>query len=751
MSGMKHDVLRVKGLHVLRRLFAPMVALYVARARREKGARQKVKPPNSEVLKSLPLFAKWPTIALQKWTESGVMEIHAKGTTIAFQNEPRRSADVFWLLAGKLTQVPNKAELRRCATDFVHLPRNLPKTGPLILPSHFMEGNAKKSLPPLTPAQEQLADSLSFYNAGQLVDVERLILGGERLRALRCQSEVVVLRLSLAACLREIQTLPSAARSATVDAARLYVQRSMAQFSGAPPATSIMSVNPVLAALPMTVLKTICHQLKPFVFLKSEIICGNVFAAEWMYFLDSGLVRIEDSNGAHLRIVEQPFTVIGMHAFVQSCVPDYFDQRSHATAAVYCEMWGLPISVMLSTCNAASRLQCTLAATQLLRTQGVGRLPLTTALRAYACFSDLSEMAVVAIAGALHLRVYTPGETVVPVGRIPAFGILIVAGDVRLHRSVERDTKQLLPGQVLFFCESLVKVRACDAVVSQSSSIILQLTPGLLFEAMEVAELESDEVHVLLRSAQQYVDRTYGAHLNEINKAQYAAAERVKEYKRRQMESLHPNSTASPSAAVPEEVLQNKLFATLEVQLHALQPDEEAAAKFEYFRAGTTATRDDAATLFSSSPPPPPPSPRRSEYFSLDDRGNLITCKEPAQPSTHVVHHQRLPPPQQSVTTAGASQPSGGPDAWSPPLPGFASAPPAAAKTSTVPPRSTPAAPFVLRTSVHAAPPGTKSSMKTPSPRVASLRAAAARIKDEADGVDRKREKRYSFARNTAR
>ena len=165
---------------------------------------------------------------------------------------------------------------------------------------------------------------------------------------------------------------------------------------------------------------------------------------------------------------------------------------------------------------------------QQVRAQGFGRLPIATALRAYACFADLSEIAVAAIARVLRVRVYTPGETVAAAGRIPAFGLLVVAGDVRLRRSRERESQQLPPGQAHFFCESLVRMCVSESVVSQSSSIVLQGTPAVLLEAMEMAGVAADETALLLRSAQAYVDRFYGADSIEIIKAQYTAAERVR-------------------------------------------------------------------------------------------------------------------------------------------------------------------------------------------------------------------------------
>lgn len=711
---MKHDVARVKSLHVLQRLLAPLVTLHVSRLRRRKTANShKSHLPSLDVLKSLPLLMKWPSTALQSWTANGVVEAHARGTVVAFAGEPRRAADVFWLLSGTLAQIPSKAELRVCAGDLVHLSRSLPKTGPLVLPTHFMnEGGARKDLPPLTAAQERLADSLSFYHAGQLVDMERLILGGERRRALRCQSDVVVLRLSLAAFLCEIQTLPDAVRSATINAARQEVQHSMAQFSGPPSTPAIMAANPVLAALPPAVLKSICLQLEPCVFLQSETICENVFAAEWMYFLSSGQVRTADSSGANARLVATPDTVIGLNAFVQSCVPDHFDQKSRATAATYCEMWGLPLPAVLSACDGASRTQCAWAAVQQVRAQGFGRLPIATALRAYACFADLSEIAVAAIARVLRVRVYTPGETVAAAGRIPAFGLLVVAGDVRLRRSRERESQQLPPGQAHFFCESLVRMCVSESVVSQSSSIVLQGTPAVLLEAMEMAGVAADETALLLRSAQAYVDRFYGADSIEIIKAQYTAAERVREYKRRLMEATHAAQAVPLQTATTTAALQNELLASLEVQLHALHPDEDEVTKFEYFRVGKTATHDDGAATVVCSPLPFEAS-RRSAYFTLDEQGNLIT-HDATCPPTNAAHP---PEPSRAVSTLEQRVEI--------PPPSFVSPCP-------------PLRPPPLSTVRGKA----KTKQKSASLHAASLRSAVSRMKAEADGVDQRKDGR---------
>jgi CRP-like cAMP-binding protein len=747
---MKSDVLRVRSLHVLQRLLAPLVALRVHRAHQRKAAaKQQIHLPDPEVLKAQPLFSRWPTAALQSWTASGVVEAHAQGTAIAFAAEPRRAADVFWLLSGKLSQVPNKVELRRCAGELVHLPHNVPKSGPLILPSHFMEGNAKKSLPPPTPAQEHLADSLAFYHAGQLVDLERLLLGGERLRALRCQSDVVVVRLSLAACLHVMQMLPSVARVATIDAARLHMQRAMVHLSGAPSTPAIMAANPVLAALSPAVLKTIRLQLKPRIFLKGEVICDNVFAAEWVFFVSSGQVSIEDSNAVDSRVLSTPCATIGVDAAVQCHMPQYFDQKSRATAATYCEMWGLSVSTFLSVCDAASRLRCALAAAQLLRVRGTGRLPVVTALRSCACFANLSESAVVAVAQVLHLRVYTPGEVVIPAGRIPRFGLLVVSGDVRLHRSAECGTRQLPSGQAHYFCEALVKMGVVDAVISRSSSVVLQGTPSLLLEAMETPGLTSDEVPLLLRDAQAYVDRVYGAGSSEISKAQYAAAERVRAYKRRQVtavakgEQAHVSAAALASpAASSAEVLQNELLTCLEVQLQALHPGDDDVARFEYFRAGTQATAVGGSD-YQPAPLTPPQPPRRSQYFSLDEQGNLITCDEPTGSTDTVIKEPPPPPPKPKLSDL---TPTGTQKVLSPTPP-----PPAVAKVkrSSAPTRNAPAA--ALRTPVRPPPPRKKSLPKDLSPRIASLRVAAARLKDEADGVDQLRKHHRQLAHHTPR
>lgn len=786
---MKDDVARVRNLHVLQRLLAPLVALRVSRARRRKAAQQRrYHLPQPDVLKALPLFARWPTTALLSWTSRGKLEIHEKGTTIAFAGEPRRAADVFWLISGKLVQVPTKAELRLCASDLVHLPRNLPKTGPLILPSHFMEGSAKKSLPPLTAAQEHLADSLSFYHAGQLVDVERLLLGGERGRALRCQSDVVVLRLSLAACLRDLQTLPSAARTATIDAARAHVQRAMAQFCGPPSTPCIMAANPVLAALPPAVLKTICTQLKPFVFLKAETMCEDVFAAEWMYLLVSGHLRFEDANGGFSHLLKSPHTAVGINSFVQCQMPDHFDQKLRVVAATYCEAWGLPVAAVLSACDAAARLQCARAATHQLRARGLGRLPVVNALRACACFAELSESAVVAIARALHLRVYTAGDVITPAGRIPGFGVLVLAGDVRLRRSVERDAPRLPAGQAKYFCEALVKMCVADAVVAHGSAVVLHGSPGLLLEALEVAGVAAEETPVLLRTAQGYVDRLYGSGSSEISRAQYAAAERVRAFKRQEEAADTAARRASPDAihaSAFTDVLQNELLASLEVQLHALHPNDDEAATFAYFRAGEATAGVEKARAASgveaqphAQPPQPPQPPRRSTYFSLDAQGNLITCegeetspdntagatkgqyRQDAQAS--LLQRMDAPPPQRvQKMSDGASTARERITLPSVPLPA-PSLPPLTerekSKAFSAPPRSRLAAAAAvaatsaaLRTPVRAKGLHTQPVRKMASPRISALRAAAARLKDEADGVDCRREPRLYMAHNTPR
>ncbi|CAJ1987269.1 hypothetical protein conserved [Leishmania donovani] len=721
---MKRGVRQAKSLHVLQRLLGPVVALYISRCRAKADVAREASlyhAPSIDALKQLPIFAKWPDSALQTWLSHGVMVVHRKGTCIGFACEPPQAARVFWVIAGKVAQVPAKSELRECAGELLHLPPNAPKTGPVVLPAHFLEDSAKAALPSLTPTQERIKESLATYHAGHFVDAERLLLGGGRRRSLRCQTDTVMLSFPFSLFLREVQCLPGPLRSDVIDVARTVAQRAMTQLGEMPSVHSLASANPVLQSLPLRDLRALRLQLRPFVFLQFDAICEDVANSDKVFFLSLGKVLIEDCKNRSSTIISKVSTAVGLETFVPCRFPDYYDQKLRAEAATYCEMWCIPTAALLTLCSAETQLRCAQAATQLLADK-TRRFTPASALRTCPCFAGVSEAAIAAVARALQVRVYCADDTIVASKRAPSTGILVVAGTVVVHSNRKRAPEPLRAGQARYFCECFVKMALEESVISQSSSIVLHGSPGAIFELIEALDTASNDIKIMLDSAQEYVNGQYGAGASNLSKAQNAAAERVRAYKRRRAGAAPTPSPPSTSIDTVDNitVLENELLASLALQLQALHPDTGDEARFDVLRVGELTMVDDDAPSDSRS---------AAECFSLDDEGRLVTCALPAlvtsaRPLTEVpvAPSPVIVAPRTDVVAASLQQRGKTKEKTS-----------SAQETAAVVPRS-------LRTAVCASTPAAAGQRSVPSPRLTALRTTAARLREEADGVDRRRE-----------
>lgn len=721
---MKRGVQQAKSLHVLQRLLGPVVALYISRCRAKADVAREASlyhAPSIDALRQLPILAKWPDSALQKWLSHGVMVAYRKGTCIGFACEPPQAARVYWVLTGKVAQVPAKSELRECACELPHLPPNAPKTGPVVLPAHFLENAAKAALPSLTSTQERIKESLATYHAGHLVDAERLLLGGGRQRSLRCQTDAVMLSFPFSLFLREVQCLPGPVRSDVIDVARTVVQRTMAQFGVMPSVHSLTSANPVLQSIPPRDLRALRLQLRPFVFLQFDVICHDLANSDKVFFLSLGTVLMEDCRGCSSTTTSKVSTAVGLETFVPCRFPDYYDQKLRAKAATYCEMWCIPTAALLVLCSAETQLRCAQAAKQLLGNK-TSRLTSASALRTCPCFAGVSEAAIAVVARALEVRVHCAGDTIVASKRAPSTGILVVAGVVVVHSNRKKASEPLCTGQARYFCECFVKMALEESVISQSSSLVLHGSPGRIFELMEELNTASDDIKIMLDNAQDYVNGQYGAGASNLSKAQNAAAERVRAYKRRRAGAAPTASPPSTSVDAVDNltVVENELLVSLAVQLQALHPDTADEAKFDVFRVGDLTMVDDDA---------PTDSRPAAECFSLDDEGRLVTCALPAlvasaRPLTEapVAPSPAIAAPRTDVVVAPLQQREKTKETRS-----------STQETAAVVSQS-------LRTAVRASAPAAAGRRSVPSPRLTALRTTATLLREEADGVDRRRE-----------
>lgn len=732
MTTVKKEVLQARSLHTLQRLLAPIVALCIARRRAKAAtthAARRYHSPPSETLRALPFFAKWPDSALEEWATRGVLRAYRKGTCIGFAREPPKVAQVYWVLSGKVTQVPTKKEFGECAAELPHLQPSAPKTGPAVLPALFVEDARTTAAPPLTGAQERIMDSLEMYHAGQLVDCEGLLLGGGRHRSLRCQTDVVLLSFPFPLVLGVVQGLSAAARDNTIDVARAVAESRMALLGNVPSVQSLTEANPVLLGLSPSATRALRLQLQPHVFLQFDTICHDVADADPVHFLRRGRVQIDDNMGIASIKESRASAAIGLDTFVRCRLPDYYGQKLKAKAATYCETWSISVANLRALCDAATRLRCTQASVSLLGTD-MSRLALTPALRTCPCFADMTEAVLNVVARTLQPRVYSAGDTILPSKRCPATGIVLVAGTALVRPESKRAPFALPGGEACYFCECFVKMELYESVVAQSSCIVLHSSPGQILESIEQFGAFARETQAMLDGAQASVNRRYGTGASDLSKAQSAAAERVKAYRRRCMEEAAMAASKAPAgaataAASPGDAataLENELLVSLSLQLQALHPDAVDAAKFAVFRGAQLAIPADTASTTAQPAP---------AYFTVDDEGNVVTCTEP---------HEAVA--AQTVAIAPVPVPLAATVLAPPRLQGDGK------KSTSAPPsgRASLAAP-ALRTKVRATAAVPKSERREVPPRLSTLRNAAAELRDEADGVNRRREFQRQLAR----
>nr|CCM13866.1 hypothetical protein, conserved [Leishmania guyanensis] len=499
----------------------------------------------------------------------------------------------------------------------------------------------------------------------------------------------------------------------------------MVQLAEMPSVHSLTSANPVLQALPLRTLRALRLQLKPLVFLQFDVLCHDVANSDKVFFLSRGRVLMEDSSGCSSTITSKAWTAVGLETFVPCRLPDYYDQKLRAKAVTYCEMWYIPTDALLAMCDVAIQLRCAHAATQLLGSD-TSRLALASALRTCPCFGGVSEAAITAVAQALQARVYWAGDTIVASKRSPRTSILVVAGMVFVHSDKKTPPQRLCTGQSRYFCECFVKMALEESVVSQSNSIVLHGSPGIILELMEELKPASDDIKIMLDSAQEYVNGRYGTGASDLSKAQNAAAERVRDFKRRCAEAA---STTSPPGSNTDTLalLENELLVSLTLQLQALHLDPTNEAKFGILLEGQLAIGDDDA-----------PSKFRptEECFSLDDEGKLVICTSPAPiaPAHPLTEAPAAPSvfvfaPKTDVVTASLQQRG------------------RTKKKLASTQATAPVVPQSRRTAVHASVPATIEQRRVPSPRLTVLRTTATRPREEANDVDRRREQKHQLLR----
>lgn len=807
-----YEIERSKG--ILKRSFLPWVQIRVRRrilARRSVEKLAKVTKPDVQVLQHIPLFSKWPEQSIGKLLSSSRLEYKQAGMVAAYRGEPRGILCVYWVVSGKLTQVPTKQEVVSCSLDTfgpgVGAGRAVP-TGPLIFPALFGgEGDGKAAAgngyeAPLSQQQEAVLDSLVSYSASQIVDGDSLLLGDLRQRCVRCQTDAVLLAIPLRVLLAELASLKPAVRQGTVASARSAVVVQLAKSAQRPSTTALLERNQVLQALSLRAMKEVWGQLRPYVFSAGDIICTDVFTSSTIYFLDRGHVSIVSrkagvgsSGGRSVRTLEQRHaTGIGLSSFASCELPLDFGEQRSAVAHTYCVLWAAPLSVFIAACDAADEVNCARRATSMLRKLGMSRANMNVAavLTQVPAFLALSEVSLQIVADVMRLRAHAPGKVIISSSQNTPVkeGLIILCGQCSMVTPATADGKRqgkkevvttLRPGLASFFCEALLSRPASVSVRADTSVVALHASPGAVMDALE--SLSEFELQSVIDGANEYIVSVYGARcgLHEETPQERAAA-RVKEHEAQQKAAAAkvegadtPSKAANSTAQSREEavmenvkVAENNVLTSLYLQLQSLHYDEVTAKRHRFFHDATgSAVKMYDADMKAGHPTATSAARRVKGHFTLDESGLpvFVECgsdskgeaaaaadggKLPCSQSSHDV----CEPVGVSVAAALLLPPSPPPSLHSKRQRTY----PAASEFLASPlpeSRPTPArslqTPFVFHSqdSRHRAPPANvKASGRHP--RLAALRQTAEHLKNEADGFDPQAELRRAVAKRSA-
>lgn len=722
-------------LNVLTRLLLPVLILHAARRRSHLVTTTAchIKPPTEEDLARHPLFTKWPLKALKKLMTHATIVQYDAGRSVAFAGEPERTASVFWVMSGSLTQVPTKEEITMCASENPTLDAmTAPKTGPSVFPAFF--DMKKSTAAPLTALQESVVRHLRVYTTRDLVDAEVLLLGERRSHAVRSRTAVVLLEFPFRALRAELRCMNPADSAGTLAIVKVLEQQWLATADQKPNPLSIIAANPVLRGLSQESLHLVCSRLQPRIFCKGERICEDSYTADTVSFLWRGEAAAYGSS-TRRQTLNQSGAGIGVNSFAFNELPEDFHECRLIKAKSLCILWSISLSLMNELCQDGDRVNCSRFAARAIGS--LGALDVAGSLRQVHSFSQLSDPALRYLAGALKLRVHWPGECVVAAHRPSARGIIVVAG--RCHaRTADQERIEVRRGDALYFCEALTNSPASQSIFADTSSIVLHGYSAILLDVLETRCTECKLEHIL-DLASEYLERI-NASRSIVHVAQERAAHNV--WKHRQAERM----TARAELGVPEKEMnlsagdslpvercvENHVYTSLALHLDYLHRGDIERTRYEFFHD----LKEGPATAADSDPSGGGCS-RAPGCFTLDESGDPVYVGE-GVPLLGPPSRTSTSDPDRLWSMLTASPPPLKEPPLSPAMSVIAPSPPPglSSRPACRPPEKRPSK-FSLRVPVTTNGPAAFRSVR---PGVCAMRRTVEEMRDVADGLNTKAE-----------
>lgn len=631
-----------KSLRTLQRLLGPILTVRVERWRRRKRRLQEQgRGPllTEATLKCTPLFSKWTAPALRKLSQSARVVCRTAGSLAAPAGEPQTTTSVFWVASGKLMQVPTKKEISWCAISCPGQWRSkAAKTGSLVFPSLF-SNDTPSLVQRLTPQQEAVLKNLKAYTTGDFVDLDELLLGAARRRAIRCQTDVVLVEIRQGELLREVHLQRSAVTLATLQEARSTVVANLTACGERPSVASILRSNPILTALHPDSVKSIHQQLSPSVFSAGELICADESVSETVSFLLYGQVRRFSATATpNERVVtSETGSAIGLASFIVTGLSAVTMAERSVSAGSYCVTWGIRLSTLLKLCDEWERASCARLAEKQLGTSSILiSANVLKSLRQVTAFCGTSEDTLRSIARGAHLRVHTAGKCVQQAKRRTTSGVILLCGRCHFSVSAQDDVvAERVPapcGVPVGFCEAIVGVALKRWLFADTCTVALHYSSAAVLSALDEARASEAETRAILDAAQAYVSA--GTHLLSapVSAAQLRAEERIRAFQKQAAAEDMQTETFLAAPAFGEE--SGVLLAELQVHNHILssvslqlQSIHTHSPELEHF----TALRDspECRRAGEGRVAVPAKHPHRNHAcFNIDDDGCIVFSTE---------------------------------------------------------------------------------------------------------------------------
>ncbi|KAH8613567.1 hypothetical protein ERJ75_000745200 [Trypanosoma vivax] len=429
----------------------------------------------ADKLRQSPLFKDWTTRALEDVCKEMVLEVFQEGEVIAYGEEPRGISSLFWVVSGNLTEVPAKHEGYR-ATSL-----------PLCTSGDQAKDSKCRSVEERFTTGSTPSD-LTYFKAGKLVAGERLFLGINYRRTIRCESVVKAFRVRLSTVMR-IQKKWSAPIEQALSYAKTVVQKQMTEGSEKLTPDAVLRQNPLLNGLTESTINVLWIALSPSVFCTNELLCADVFKSENIFFLYSGCVKVKCGSSGAEKIIARHGSAVALHSFIPSELPPLTSGGQPAIAAKVSLLWSLSREALERIVCLEEWRACAGLACRLMRF-AVDPLVLSR-VHSLTRFSDAK---LVVFAKRLRPRMFRCGECILPIGAVPQEGMLIIQGTACLtrggakkgHQPMAKTEREIVPpGYSVGFEECILGKSMTRGLIAETDVFVLTLERSIVIDAMK--------------------------------------------------------------------------------------------------------------------------------------------------------------------------------------------------------------------------------------------------------------------------